>query len=358
MPPKKKPVSKKKVTQKQKQRQSQKVVVNIGTAPRRRRRRVVKPRATTQANTSRELGQFFPLPPYGFPAPPQPNASASNTIVPRPTITPFSQPAAVSASTTNNAFAPTPPAAEMRGQVLGRSDIAPPPLAPTQAEQVPSLERFFTNLPLADGLASSPSSASSISMDTMPRENPTLASRAGSSRDMDDFPTPPSLRRQGSLQRQRSLPEVLEYEKVARATKRYEEEEAPEAFISNTPDTTRQLARRKGGGKGVVREMRVTEPIAQTDFRTKEGAQKRDLADAFRGKSLAKTAFEGLRDNVEREQAMAMARDIRKADTTSFAGAGGGGIMAGRGFGSLVASAPGLASKTRVYPDAAEEEGY
>ena len=338
--------------QKQKQTQSQKVVVNIGRDVNKSNRKRRKPRESTRGGSSRVLGQFVPLPPYGmFPAPPPPNASASAFQAQAPRV--------VSPAGVANAFAPRPQTlvSDSVPNVVGVRNPAPPPLVPTQAGQVPSLERFFTNLPLTDAPPSPPSVVSSISMDSMPAENPTLASRAGSSRDMDDFPTPPSLRRQGSLQRQRSLPEVLEYEKVAAATKRYQEEEAPEAFIANTPDTTRQLARSKGGGKGVVREMRVTEPIAQTDFRTKEGAQKRDLADAFRGKTLAKTAFEGLRGNVEREQARAMARDILKQDTTSFAGAGGGGSMAGRGFGSLIAPPPALASSSRNY-EAAEEEGY
>ncbi len=313
--------------QKQKQTQSQKVVVNIGRDVNKSKRKRRKPRESTRGGSSRVLGQFVPLPPYGmFPAPPPPNASASAFQAQAPRV--------VSPAGVANAFAPRPQTlvSDSVPNVVGVRNPAPPPLVPTQAGQVPSLERFFTNLPLTDAPPSPPSVASSISMDTMPTENPTLASRAGSSRDMDDFPTPPSLRRQGSLQRQRSLPEVLEYEKVAKATKRYEEEEAPEAFT-------------------------------QTDFRTKEGAQKRDLADAFRGKSLAKTAFEGLRGNVEREQARAMARDILKEDTTSFAGAGGGGSMAGRGFGSLVAPPPALASSSRMYPgtggyEAAEEEGY
>ena len=326
MPPKKKPVSKKKATQKQKQRQSQRVVVNIGTAPRKRRRRV-KPRATTQANTSRELGQFYPLPPYGFPAPPQPNASATNTILPTSNIVPFSQPQSVSASTTNNAFAPTPPSVQTTGRVLGRSNSAPPPLAPTTGG-VPSLGRFFTNLPLGEPPAQ-----------------------------------PPSLRRAGSSQLQRSIPDILEYEKIADATKRAEQEN-PEIFAATEPPVSRPAP---------------PPPPMDLDFRTKEGAAKRDLADAFRGKSLGRSGFDLLRANVEgvraerereRQEARTMAREMMKEDTTLYAGGGGGG-MGGRkgaerrrgGVGGAIGGTPmgapaPLASKARIYGEAAEEDGY
>ena len=291
--------------QKQKQRQSQKVVVNIGRDVVKTKRKRRKPRESTRGGSSRVLGQFFPLPPYGFPLPPPPNASASNTIVPRPTMNPFSQPEQVSSSTTNNTFAARPPAAQTTTQITGRSDIAPPPLVPVEAE-VPSLERFYTNLPLAD----------------VPPQAPPLT-RQGSSRDMDEYASlfpRTSLRRRTSSQS--SLPDELEYEKVAAATKRYKEEN-PEMF-------------------------------AQTDFRTKSGMEKRDLADAFRGKSLGKSVFEGLRANVDASKAKKMARAMEKEDTISYASGGGGG---GRKMGSLVAPAPGLASKSRNY-GAAEEEGY
>ena len=210
MPPKKKPVAKKKVTQKQKQRQSQRVVVNIGTAPRKRRRRV-KPRESTRGGSSRVLGQFVPLPPYGFPAPPPPNASATNTILPTSNIVPFSQPQQVSASTTNNAFAVRPPAAETRGQVLGRSNIAPPPLVPMMAGQVPSLERFFTNLPIGDALIRGSSAPASTNPD-------------------DLFPRT-TLRRQTSAA---STAELADFEKINEARKRAVAAD-PETFAARAP---------------------------------------------------------------------------------------------------------------------------
>tara|TARA_R100000541_G_scaffold34127_3_gene42598 strand:+ start:303 stop:1307 length:1005 start_codon:yes stop_codon:yes gene_type:complete len=283
--------------QKQKQSQSQRVTINVGRDVIKSKRKRRKPRESTRGGSSRVLGQFVPLPPYGMlPAPPPPNASASAFQAQAPQV--------VSAAGVANAFAPRPQTLvrDSVPNVVGVRNPAPPPLVPTQAGQVPSLERFFTNLPLAD----------------LPSQ-PALA-RQGSSRDLDElFP-------RTALNRQRSLPEVLEYENVRGATERVKREN-PEIFAA-----------------AAKRPPPPAPPVAPPDFTTTSS-----LGDAFTGKPLSAA------DDVEaRKMAEVMRTEAQKARPIPAGGGGGGARVTGTPLG---APAP-IASKTRR-PQAAEGyEGY
>jgi len=232
------------------------------------------------------------------------------------------------------------------GQFSPLPPYTPPPLINDMPRPMPFQEATRTPVRVANEFAVRPPVATGQMLSGLPAVSPPLA--------------PPS-----SLQRQSSAA------KLGRSVSQIGEMVGSIGAAMNNPDPLRaeDVAEYKRLVSATEGLRRAATP--SLDFRTAEGKEKKDLADAFRGKTLARTAFQGFREAMpelraenqerrEEEQMRAIAARLRKdrAVTTAAGGGGGGGGSTATGGGSLVAPRPGPRSNTRFVGQPAEEGGY